>query len=141
MAHFQYHAAAVPMRYPDRVQQESTLFPLMGWPKKPLRSPKLTMDARKTQIIAKAYSLQKLWRRERVETLGEEGWDVARATPQGLRDRAGSQRCRPTFFIPSGATGFRANNAPGQETLPGVQADANLPLLLCPLGAGKVAVC
>lgn len=115
MAHFHYHAAAVPMRYPDRVQQESTLFPLMGWPKKPLRSPKLTMDARKTQIIAKAYSLQKLWR-ERVETLGEEGWDVARASPQGLRDRAGAQRCRPTFFIPSGATGFRANNAPGQET-------------------------
>ncbi len=115
MAHFHYHAAAVPMRYPDRVQQESTLFPLMGWPKKPLRSPKLTMDARKTQIIAKAYSLQKLWR-ERVETLGEDGWAVARATPQGLRDRAGAQRCRPTFFIPSGATGFRANNAPGQET-------------------------
>ena len=115
MSDFHYHAAAVPGRYADRVQQESTLFPVMGWPKKPLRVPKLTIEARKTQIIAKAYSLQKLWR-ERVETLGDAGWDVTGNTPKGLRDRSGAQRCRPTFFIPSGATGFRANNAPGKES-------------------------
>jgi hypothetical protein len=115
MSDFHYHAAAVPGRYADRVQQESTLFPVMGWPKKPLRVPKLTIEARKTQIIGKAYSLQKLWR-QRVETLGEAGWDVTGNTPKGLRDRAGAKRCRPTFFIPQGATGFKAGNAPGKES-------------------------
>jgi hypothetical protein len=115
MSQFHYHAAAVPNRYADRVQQESTLFALMGWPKKPLRSPKLTREMRDTQIIAKAYALQKLWR-ARVDSLGNGGWDVAADTPKGIRDRSGAQRCRPTFFIPRGATGFRADNAPGKES-------------------------
>jgi len=115
VSQFIYHAAAVPMRYADRVQQESTLFPIAGWPKKPLRVARLSLDDRKKQIVAKAYYLQKLWR-ERVVELGDAGWDLVGNTPKGLRDRGWAQRCRPTFFIPKGATGFRANDAPGKES-------------------------
>ena len=115
MSRFVYRAAAVPMRYPDQVQQESTLYALMGWPKKPSSAAEFTMELRKKQVASKAGDLYGMWQ-NRVAELGDAGWSVAANTSKGLRDRAGAQRCRPTFFIPKGATGFHANQARGRES-------------------------
>lgn len=113
---FFYRVAAVPDRYPDRVQQEAVLFPLMGWPRVPpgMRYAE-TRAARARQIIAKFHALRSDWRK-RVEELGEAGWRPAADTPIGLRNRYFMVNCRPTFVIPKGATGFRAAGADEKET-------------------------
>lgn len=91
------------------------MYALMGWPKKPSSAAEFTIELRKKQVASKAGDLYGMWQ-NRVAELGDAGWSVAANTSKGLRDRAGAQRCRPTFFIPKGATGFRANQARGRES-------------------------
>lgn len=113
----QFHAAAVPDRYPDRVQQESTLFPLMGWPRKRRGETTMSRDLRGRQIIAKTHGLRSRWL-DRVQQLTEAGWrytlDREEGDGTGVRNRRNMQNCRPTFFIPKGATTFRSGG--GSET-------------------------
>lgn len=111
-----YRPLAVGDAYPQRVERESTLYPLMGWPRTSGRGkdePWRKFIFRDT--VFKSLKLQDLWEK-RLWELSECGWRYL--PPATHRDGGGKgeqaynvmKNCWPAFYIPVGSVD-KAGNA------------------------------